>query len=193
MMSVHYVWPAHTAAAAVSRKLAQACRWLSSAQLVAEHLVATDPRYRGTVGWDLQIAIDDAAGHARDAVRVHDLAKFDPFWSRRATHEANAAGGPVSLDTLQPSAGVAACLLVDNLSNAFECLTTAATNAETLVRHRDEHDSHYGAIGWDLETAIDDSIIALRDALQSRRLTQRAGASDDDLRAWPARPTPYGT
>lgn len=183
MMSLHYSWPPHTAASAVSHKLAHAHRWLGRAALVAQRLIAIDPRYRGTTGWDLQMAINDAATHVRAAVRVHDLSKFDPSWSRRAIHDSNPAITVAALNTMACNAGNqrasrralrrgTAWLLTQNLANAFENLTAAAESAALLVADDNTEDAYFGAIGWDLETAIDDAAIAIRDAMRTGRLAK---------------------
>lgn len=183
MMSAHYVWPSHTAATAVSHKLARACSWLSHAAIVAERLVAIDPRYRGTAGWDLQFAINDATTHVRAAVRVHDLSRFDPSWSNRAIHASNNDIATIALDSMADNAGQhragrralrrgTAWLLSQDLANAFENLSGAAESAARLVANGDAEDSCFGAIGWDLETAIDDAVIAVRDAMRTGRLSE---------------------
>lgn len=183
MMSLHYVWPSHTAASSVSHKLATACSWLTHAAIVAERLVAIDPHYRGTTGWDLQIAINDAIAHVKAAVRVHDLSKFDPSWSSRAIHDSNTECTITALDTMAYNAGThraghralrrgTAWLLSQDLANAFENLTGAAESAARLVANEDADDTSFGAIGWDLETAIDDAMIDVRDAMRAGRLAK---------------------
>lgn len=183
MIPLHYAWPAHTAASAVSHKLAHAHRWLGRAALVAERLISIDPRYRGTVGWDLQMAINDAAAFVQAAVRVHDLTKFDPSWSNRAIHASSAAITVTALDTMARSAGAhragrralrrgTAWLLSGDLANAYENLTSAAQSAALLIGGDNTEDACYGAIGWDLETAIDDAVIAVRDAMRTGQLAR---------------------
>ncbi|OKH64785.1 hypothetical protein EB74_08625 [Mycobacterium sp. SWH-M5] len=159
--------PGHVAAAtAVAHHLVSSHIALSCAAIEAEHLIKICRRYYGTTGWDLQIAIDEATTAVENAVCVHDLAKYHPFWTNpRDTTEADHARAALSHNER-----ITEARLVNDLTFAFGSLTRAAGHAETLVaadHHYGNRPGYVGGLGWDLETAVDDSVIAIRDAMRS--------------------------
>lgn len=159
-MTTAYIWPAGTAASAVDHHLSAARACLRTAAQLAEDLVAHSARYRGTAGWDIEIAINTTLAHVGVAARIHDLAHHDPRRTRRAIHDTAAAEDS---DRLGPATLHAA------LAGAERHLAAAADAAERLAAG--ESDVPFGVIGWDLEAAIDDARAALR-----RTLTQAVAA-----------------
>lgn len=154
------------AATAVAEHIATGYIALSCAAITAEQLVAADPTYQGTAGWDLEIAIMDACTAVENAACVHDLGTHHRFWHNpRAPKPALAAVASHH----DPDPQATAAWLVLELTAAFTDLSTAAGHAETLIAidHCYHHQYGYvGGLGWDLETAVDDAMIAIRDAMR---------------------------
>lgn len=163
------IWPSQITATEVGHHLVTGYIALTCAAIEAEQLVKLSLRYRGAIGWDLQTAILDATTAIENAVCVHDLARYSKFWSHpRAIAEADHARAALS-----DNAGATTQRLVTALTNAFTALTAAARHAETLIAtdHFYGHSAGYiGGLGWDLETAVDDAIIAIRDAMRTGTL-----------------------
>lgn len=157
-------------AAHVAEYLATGHIALSCAAITAEQLVACDPAYAGTTGWDLQTGILDAATHVENAARVHDLSQQHGFW--KDPHPPTQALTALASHHTQDPQSTARWLVVE-LSAAFTHLTRAADHAETLVTadhcYDDQH-GYVGGLGWDLQTAIDDAIITLRDTMRVNNL-----------------------
>ena len=156
----------HDTAGRVATTLVLAYTALHRAAAHAATLTDTDPNYHGTRGSDLQRAITDSRIAIENAVCVHELAQFDPFWARpRSPHQ----DGPA----LTLAVTGAHQHLADALAEAFTALRAAADDAETLIasaHHYANHHGYIGGLGWDLETAIDDALIAVRDAARSAEL-----------------------
>ncbi|ART74322.1 hypothetical protein BTO20_37505 (plasmid) [Mycobacterium dioxanotrophicus] len=165
------IWPIQSTATEVGHHLVTGYIALTCAAIEAEHLVKLSPRYRGAVGWDLQTAILDASTAIENAVCVHDLARYSKFWGHpRDTTEADHARAALSENTATTTKR-----LVADLTNAFSALTAAARHAEVLIAadHYYGHSAGYiGGLGWDLETAVDDAVIAIRDAMRTGTLSE---------------------
>jgi hypothetical protein len=156
--------PSHSAA--VAEHLATGYIALRCAAITAEQLVAADPTYQGTAGWDLQTAITDACTAVENAVCVHELGTHHRFWDNPRTPKLALA---VVASHHDPDPQVTATWLVLELTAAFTDLSTAAGHAETLIATDHYYDHQYGyvgGLGWDLETAVDDAVIAIRDAMR---------------------------
>jgi hypothetical protein len=167
----HPTTAATAAAAEVARHLVSGYVALSCAAIEAEHLVKLSTRYRGTAGWDLQMAILDASTAVENAVCVHDLAKYHPFW----THPRDITEADHARAALSENDRVTEARLVNDLTFAFGSLTRAATHAEALIatdHHYGHRAGYVGGLGWDLETAVDDAVIAIRDAMRVGRLAR---------------------
>lgn len=163
--------PPPSSAADVAQYLATSYIALSCAAITAEQLIAADTDYAGTTGWDLQINILDAAAAVKNAARVHDLTKHHGFWKN--PHPPQLALTVLASHHAHNPAATAQWLVVE-LTSAFTHLSTAAGHAEALVATDHTYDEDYGyvgGVGWDLETAIDDAIIAIRDAMRLGDLT----------------------
>lgn len=156
----------HSPAAAVAEHLAASYIALSCAAITAEQLVAADHTYQGAAGWDLQIAIMDACTAVENAACVHELGAHYRFWDNPRIPKPALAAIASHHD---PDPRVTATWLVVELTAAFTDLRTAAGHAETLIAIDHCHDHQYGyvgGLGWDLETAVDDAAIAIRDAMR---------------------------
>lgn len=143
---------------------------LSCAAITAEQLVACDPAYVGAAGWDLQTGILDAATDVENAARVHDLSQHHGFW--KDPQPPTQALTVLASHHAQDPQSTARWLVVE-LGAAFTHLSRAADHAETLVTADhcyDHHHGYVGGLGWDLQTAIDDAIIALRDTMRVNNL-----------------------
>ena len=150
----------------VAAELATGYTALRCAAIAAVQLVDAAPTYRGTTGWDLQMAITDARTAIENAVCVHDLAKFNPFWAHPE---------PLTdLDVAHQLPDTAARDTLDHaLRDTLSALRAAAEHAEDLVGSHHAYHHHYGyvgGLGWDLETAVDDALIAVRDAARTAEL-----------------------
>jgi hypothetical protein len=155
----------HTAAA-VAEHLATGYIALSCAAITAEQLVAADDTYQGAAGWDLQMAIMDACTAVENAACVHELGAHHRFWDNPRAPKLALA---VVASHHDPDPLATATWLVLELTAAFTDLTTAAGHAETLIAIDHCYDHQYGyvgGLGWDLETAVDDAVIAIRDAMR---------------------------
>jgi hypothetical protein len=158
--------PTSHCAAAVAEHLATGYIALSCAAITAEHLVATEPSYQRTAGWDLQMAIMDACTAVENAACVHELGKHHRFWDYPRIPKLALAAIASHHD---PDPRATATWLVLELTAAFTALSTAAGHAETLIALDHCYDHQYGyvgGLGWDLETAVDDAAIAIRDAMR---------------------------
>jgi hypothetical protein len=156
----------HSAATAVAEHLATGYIALRCAAITAEQLVAAAHTYQGTAGLDLQIAIMDACTAVENAACVHELGKHHRFWDNPRTPKLALAAIASHHD---PDPRATATWLVLELTAAFADLSTAAGHAETLIEIDHCYDHHYGyvgGLGWDLETAVDDAVIAIRDAMR---------------------------
>lgn len=155
-----------TAAARVATTLVLAYTALHRAAAHAAALVETDLAYRGTRGWDLQLAVTDSRVAIENAVCVHDLAQFHPFWSHPRSPQPD--GPALTLAVSDAHQQLAAAL-----AEVFTALSSAAADAETLIasaHHYANRHGYIGGLGWDLETAIDDALIAVRDAARAAEL-----------------------
>ncbi|SKH86757.1 hypothetical protein [Mycobacteroides abscessus] len=161
-----YLWPSTSASSIVAADLVTTYRALACAAVEAAHLVSLGTAdYLGAAGWDLELGIDEASTAVGNAVCVHDLAKFHPFWSgdRQVDEAAYAA------TSLSPLPFITACRLVQHLRIAYTALQDGADDAARLVQadhHYARTQGYVGEIGWDLETAIDDARIAIRDSMR---------------------------
>ena len=156
--------PTADTATAVAQHLATGYIALNCAAITAEQLISADPVYQGTAGWDLQMAILDACTAVENAACVHELGKHHSFWDDPSAPKLALAVVASHHDPLATAAW-----LVLELTAAFTDLTTAAGHAETLIAidHCYDHQHGYvGGLGWDLETAVDDAVIAIRDAMR---------------------------
>lgn len=158
--------PTLNAAGHVAEHLAAGYITLNCAAITAEQLVATDTHYHGTTGWDLQLAILESATGVHNAARVHRLGTHHTFWADPqppiVTHNVPASHHDTSPQTT-------ATWLVAELTTAFSELSSAAHHAEALVALEHGYDHRHGwvgGLGWDLEIAIDDAMIAIRDAMR---------------------------
>lgn len=165
MTNAHRIWPAQATATEVGHHLVTGYIALSCAAIEAEHLIKIHHLYRGATGWDLQTAILDASTAIENAVCVHDLARYSAFWNHpRTITEADLARATLSDDRRTTSER-----LVKDLTNAFTALSKAAEHAETLIATDQYYGcsaGYIGGLGWDLETAVDDAVIAIRDAMR---------------------------
>jgi hypothetical protein len=162
--------PTAHSATAVAEHLATGCIALSCAAITAEQLVAADPTYQGAAGWDLQMAIMDACTAVENAACVHELGTHHRFWRDPRTPKLALA---VIASHHAPDPQTTATWLVLELTAAFTHLTSAAGHAETLIAIDHCYDHQYGyvgGLGWDLETAVDDAVIAIRDAMRTGTL-----------------------
>jgi hypothetical protein len=71
--------PTLHSATAVAEHLATGYIALSGGAIIAEQLVAADDTYRGTAGWDLQMAIMDACTAVENAACVRELGAHHRF------------------------------------------------------------------------------------------------------------------
>lgn len=161
-----YHWPRSAAASSVADDLVTVYRALACAAVEAQHLVALGTAdYLGGAGWDLELGIDAATTAVRNAVCVHDLAQFHPFWTGdREVDEAAYAAASVS-----PLPFITACRLVQHLRIAYTALQQGADDAARLVQTDHQYariEGYVGEVGWDLETAIDDVRIAICDSMR---------------------------
>lgn len=153
-------------AAAVAEHLATGYIALSCAAITAEQLVAADRTYQGAAGWDLQMAIMDACTAVENAACVHELGTHHRFWHNPRTPKLALT---VVASHHAPDPQATATWLVLELTAAFIDLSTAAGHEETLIAIDHCYDHQYGyvgGLGWDLETAVDDAAIAIRDAMR---------------------------
>lgn len=161
-----YLWPRTAAAGIVAADLVTTYRALTCAAVEAQHLVSLGTSdYLGVAGWDLELGIDAATSAVRNAVCVHDLAQFHPFWAGDRTVD-EAAYATVSLS---PLPFITACRLVQHLRISYTALHDGADDAARLVQtdhHYARGEGYVGEIGWDLETAIDDARIAICDSMR---------------------------
>lgn len=158
--------PTSHSAAAVAAHLATGYIALRCAAITADQLVAADRTYRGAAGWDLQMAIMDACTAVENAACVHELGTHHRFWDNPRTPKLALA---VVASHHDPDPQATATWLVLELTAAFTDLSTAADHAETLIAIDHCYDQQYGyvgGLGWDLETAVDDASIAIRDAMR---------------------------
>lgn len=166
MSAPHHLPATQSAAGEIAHQLAAGYTALTCAEVEAEHLVALDADYRGFTGWDLQFALLDARTAVENAVCVHGLAKYHPLWK----HPRDIAEAGHARATLSRSAATTATRLVTDLTVAFCALNLAASHAEALTATRRldyrHHAGYIGGLGWDLETAVDDATIAIRDAMR---------------------------
>jgi hypothetical protein len=162
--------PSANSATAVAQHLATGHIALNCAAITAEQLISADHTYQGTAGWDLQMAILDARTAVENAACVHELGNHHGFW---ADPRARKLALAVVASHHDPDPLATATWLVLELTAAFTDLTTAAGHAETLIAIDHCYDHHYGyvgGLGWDLETAVDDAVIAIRDAMRVGQL-----------------------
>ena len=135
---------------------------LSCAAIEAEQLVKLNSHYRGAAGCDLQTAILDAATAVENAVCAHDLAKFHPFW----THPRDTTETDHTRAALSESAHVTAARLrrAGRAPGEYPRWLGAKQRYPCATDHHyGNHAGYVGGLGWDLETAIDDAVIAIRD------------------------------
>ena len=101
-----------------------------------------------------------------NAACVHELGTHHRFWDNPRTPKLALAAAASHHD---PDPRATASWLVLGLTAAFTDLSTAAGHAETLIAIDHCYDHQYGyvgGLGWDLETAVDDAVIAIRDAMR---------------------------
>ncbi|MFT8176821.1 hypothetical protein ACLXNF_04460 [Mycobacteroides chelonae] len=101
-----------------------------------------------SLAWDVSPIVAQAISTMANLATAHNLPIADD------SEPASATGG-------------GALALHPHLRDAYGELVHAAAVAETLTTA----DHTYGAIGWDLETAIDDVLILVRDAARAGGLT----------------------
>lgn len=109
------------------------------------------------IAWDVAPILQTATEMLHNLVVVHDLRRYHPFWSHPLTERVALTHG-----------GFPGLSLSEDLEAAETALTVAGAQAEDLAR-ADRTYSVYGAIGWDLETAVDDVTLAVRAAKDAER------------------------
>lgn len=162
-----------SAATQVADLLASAYLTLRKAAAIAGHLIADSPGHLGLAGWDVEINIHAAVTAIENAVGVHDLATFHPFWASpelriaiTTTHATVA---------LIPNARRTVDTLIGDLATALTTLAAAEEHADTLVTSDHcyaNHHGYVGGLGWDLQTAVDDALIAVRTAIYATALAE---------------------
>ncbi|SLC86582.1 hypothetical protein [Mycobacteroides abscessus] len=100
------------------------------------------------LAWDVNPLVIQAITTVSNLATVHDLPITEGI-----EHSGQVGSGPMALHP--------------HLRDAYAELMHAAAVAETLTTA----DHTYGAIGWDLETAIDDVLILVRDAARAAGLS----------------------
>ena len=130
-----------------------------------QRLRAADRTYQGTAGWSISRDQWTPAPPSRTPPVCMNSAHTTGFGTTRAPR---AWHWPLSHSTATPDPPTATWLVLE-LTAAFADLSTAAGHAETLIAidHCGDHQYGYvGGLGWDLETAGDDAVIAIRDAMR---------------------------
>lgn len=136
--------------------LGQAYRAIDQARNVSTALLSVNHASAYGIGWDVAPIIDRAATTLLNLATAHDLPIAGPRDHRREALSVS-------------SATDARMALHPHLRAAFAELEHAAALAETLTTA----DHTYGAIGWDLETAIDDVVIDVRHAAHAAGLSRQ--------------------
>ena len=152
-MSVPNPQPAAAPAGQLVEHLVTTYRALEHAAGVAGALMADDLSGY-VIGWDVAIAIARAKTDLRNLVTAHNLSRLHAFWTA------------LTPTTTAHIAGDRLAALHRHLAAAYGPLCCAASAAERLV----QTDHSYGAIGWDLEIAVDDVMIDVRDAARAAGL-----------------------
>lgn len=154
------------ARAELSQNLVRTYRALVRAQFVTASIAEnSDEAY--ALAWDVAPHLAAAVTTIRNLVAVHDLGRWQPFWSHPAAQVVGCPSGIFTAPHSQPGATPTA--LHNELVAAYGPLVVAETQAEALTR-ADHTYSAYGSIGWDLHTAVDDVLINVRSAARAAAL-----------------------
>ncbi len=140
--------------------LVEAYRPITHARNLSTAFLAGNQDHRYAIGWDMAPFIDHATTTLINLVTVHELTgKWATFWAKQPTSAQTLTGA--TIDDLH-----------ENLRTAHRQLIQAASRAHVLAKS-DATYSIYGSIGWDLETAVDDVVIAVRGSARAAGLADR--------------------